>query len=333
MISPVSTSSKIFVAGHNGMVGSALVRSLRQHGYQNLVLRTRQELDLLDQAAVKRFMADERPAYIFTAAAKVGGILANNTYRAEFIYQNLTIAGNIIHSAYCAGVERLMYLGSSCIYPRECPQPMAEESLLSGPLEPTNEPYAVAKIAGIKMCEAYNQQYGTRYIAAMPTNLYGPGDSYDLETSHVLPALIRKVHEAGQNDSPRVTIWGTGAPRREFLYCEDLANALVFLMKRNDEVLASCSGRAPFVNVGCGVDISIRELAETVGAVLGYPGGFEFDTTKPDGMYVKRLDVSRLSALGWQPKVSLREGIEAAYADYLGRLNISERAVAARVAA
>jgi GDP-L-fucose synthase len=315
------------------MVGSALVRSLRLHGYQNLVLRTRQELDLLDQAAVNRFIADERPAYIFVAAAKVGGILANNTYRAEFIYQNLTLAGNIIQAAYSAGVERLMYLGSSCIYPRACPQPMTEESLLTGLLEPTNEPYAIAKIAGIKMCEAYNQQYGTRYIAAMPTNLYGPGDSYDLKTSHVLPALIRKIHEARQRGAANVTIWGTGVPRREFLFCEDLADALVFLMEHNDDMLASCAGRAPFINVGCGVDISIRELAETVRAVVGYSGGFAFDTTKPDGMLVKRLDVSRLAALGWRPKVSLREGIEAAYVDYLGRLNVGQRPVATSVAA
>ena len=319
MSSSIASSARIFVAGHRGMVGSALVRSLHSHEYRNLILRTRQELDLLDQAAVRAFMQQERPDYVFIAAARVGGILANSTYRAEFIYQNITIAGNIIQSAFEAGVERLMYLGSSCIYPREGPQPMREESLLRSPLEPTNEPYAIAKIAGIKMCEAYNLQYSTRYVAAMPTNLYGPGDSYDLQNSHVLPALIRKVHEAKQNGNPTVTVWGTGTPRREFLFCDDLADACVFLMERNDQLLASCDGRAPFINVGCGEDISIRELAQMVGEVVGFSGKFVFDSSKPDGTLVKRLDVTRLTAMGWRAKVPLIEGIASAYVDYLHR--------------
>ena len=273
----------------------------------------------LDQPAVHHFMAIERPDYIFIAAAKVGGILANSTQRADFIYQNLMIAANIVHAAYQAGVPRLMFLGSSCIYPRECPQPIKEEYLLNGALEPTNDAYAIAKIAGIKICEAFNHQHGTRYMAAMPTNLYGPGDNYDLATSHVMPALIRKVHEARENGISKVIVWGTGAPRREFLYCDDLADACVFLMEKNDEFLAGCEGRSPFINVGCGADVTIHELAHEVGDVLGYQGRFEFDTSKPDGTPVKRLDVSRLTNLGWQPKVSLRDGIRQAYEDFLRR--------------
>lgn len=319
MTKPLQFDSCIFVAGHRGMVGSALVRNLQQRGYRNLVLRTRQELDLLDQEAVHEFMQATRPDYIFVAAGKVGGIVANNTYRAEFIYQNITIAGNLIHAAYATGVGRLMYLGSSCIYPRDCPQPMKEEYFLTGPLEPTNEPYAIAKIAGIKMCEAYNRQYGTQYLAVMPTNLYGPGDHYDLNNSHVLPALIRKVHEAKQQGSPTVQVWGTGNPRREFLFCDDLADACVYLMERNDSILASCEGRAPFINIGSGEDLSIRELAENVREVVGYDGSFEYDASKPDGMPVKRPDVTRLAATGWRPKTSLRAGIQAAYADFLKR--------------
>lgn len=315
----VTTASRIFVTGHRGMVGSALVRALRRQGYENLIVRDRRELDLLNQQAVNDFMRTEQPDYLFVAAGKVGGILANNTYPADFIHQNIVIAANLIHAAYAAGVRRLMYLGSSCIYPRECPQPMNEASFLTGPLEPTNEPYAIAKIAGIKMCESYNRQYGTRYIAAMPTNLYGPGDNYKLENSHVLPALIRKVHEAKVSGAPHVVIWGTGTPRREFLYCDDLADACVFLMQRNDQLLADCDGRTPFVNVGCGDDVSIKQLAELVCDVVGYHGKFEFDPLKPDGMRVKRLDVTRLSAMGWCAITPLKEGIARAYADFVQR--------------
>jgi GDP-L-fucose synthase len=268
---------------------------------------------------VRKFLQDERPDYIFVAAAKVGGILANSTCPADFIYQNLAIAINVIRSAFETGVQRLMYLGSSCIYPRECPQPMKEEDLLTGLLEPTNEPYAIAKIAGIKLCESYNRQFGTRYVAVMPTNLYGPGDNYDLQEGHVLPALIRKMHEAKQCDARYVLVWGSGTPRREFLFSDDLADACVFLMERNDAFLASRNGRAPFVNVGCGEDLSIRELAETVREVVGFEGELVFDPARPDGMRVKRLDVSRLAALGWRAQLPLREGIRAAYADYLAR--------------
>lgn len=324
----LTAASRIYVTGHRGMVGSALVRALRRQGYVNLIVRDRRELDLLNQQAVNDFMHAERPDYLFVAAAKVGGILANNTYPAEFIHQNIVIAANLIHAAYAAGVRRLMYLGSSCIYPRECPQPMNETSFLTGPLEPTNEPYAIAKIAGIKMCESYNRQYGTRYIAAMPTNLYGPGDNYELENSHVLPALIRKVHEAKVSGAPHVVIWGTGTPRREFLYCDDLADACVFLMQRNDQLLADCNGRTPFVNVGCGEDVSIKQLAELVCDVVGYHGKFEFDPLKPDGMRVKRLDVARLSAMGWHAITPLKEGIARAYADFVQR----QPAITAKVA-
>lgn len=328
MPNTISTDLKIFVAGHRGLVGSAIVRALQRAGYRNLVLRTRQELDLLDQKAVSRFMGSVRPDYIFIAAAKVGGILANNTYRAEFIYQNLMLSANIVHAAHEAGVGRLMYLGSSCIYPRDCPQPMSEEHLMTGPLEPTNEPYAIAKIAGIKMCESYNRQYGTQYVAAMPTNLYGPGDNYDLQTSHVLPALIRKIHEAKVAGAPAVTIWGTGKPRRELLFCDDLADACVFLMERHDDLLQRCAGHAPLINVGYGEDLAIAEIAELVREVVGYQGGFQYDADKPDGMPVKRLDISRLLAMGWLPKHSLREGIRAAYQDYLSHAGVSSKAAA-----
>jgi GDP-L-fucose synthase len=297
--------ARIFVAGHRGMVGSALVRRLQSAGYADLLLRTRDELDLLDQQAVLRFLAAERPDYVFIAAAKVGGIQANNQYRADFLYQNLVIESNLVHGSHLAGVQRLMFLGSSCIYPRDCPQPIREEYLLTGPLEPTNEPYAVAKIAGIKLCEAYNSQHGRQYVSVMPTNLYGPEDNYDLHTSHVLPALIRKAHEARARGDDELVVWGTGTPRREFLYVDDLADACVHLMERDHD--------GPLVNVGTGTDITIRELAETVMHVVGFHGAIRFDTSKPDGTPRKLLDVSRLAALGWTARTPLSEGIERAY--------------------
>ncbi|NOZ74847.1 MAG: GDP-L-fucose synthase [FCB group bacterium] len=301
--------SKIYVAGHRGMVGSAIVRRLRREGYENLVLRTRQELDLLDQAAVRAFFERERPEYVFLAAAKVGGILANNTYRAQFIYENLQIQNNVIHYAYESGVKKLLFLGSSCIYPKFAPQPMKEEHLLTGTLEPTNEPYAIAKIAGIKMCEAYWDQYGCRFISAMPTNLYGPNDNFDLQTSHVLPALIRKFHEAKVQHRPFVEIWGTGTPRREFLHVDDLADACVFLMQHYEE--------KQFINVGVGEDISIKELAGLIQEIVGYEGELRFDTSKPDGTPRKLLDVQRIHALGWKAKIPLKEGIRMTYEWFL----------------
>ena len=301
--------SKIYVAGHRGMVGSAIVRRLTKDGYTNLILRTRQEMDLLDQQAVQQFFEQERPEYVFLAAAKVGGILANNTYRAQFIYENLQIQNNIIHSAYRYGVKKLLFLGSSCIYPKMAPQPIKEEYLLTGPLEPTNEPYAIAKIAGIKMCEAYNAQYGTNFISTMPTNLYGPHDNFDLQTSHVLPALIRKFHEAKVNHRPYVEIWGTGTPRREFLHVDDLADACVFLMQHYND--------SQFVNVGVGEDISIKELALLIQDIVGYQGELRFDTSTPDGTPRKLLDVSRLHALGWKARIPLREGIRQTYQWFL----------------
>ncbi|MGE5522828.1 MAG: GDP-L-fucose synthase family protein [Rhodospirillaceae bacterium] len=317
--------SRIYVAGHRGLVGSAIVRELRSGGYTNLILRTHAELDLTNQAAVREFFEKERPEYVFLAAAKVGGILANNSYPAEFIHDNLAIQTNVIHEAWRSGVRRLLFLGSSCIYPRDCPQPIKEEYLLTGPLEPTNRPYALAKIAGIEMCWSYNRQYGTQYLAAMPTNLYGPGDNYDLQTSHVLPALIRKFHEAKSaspltpHSSHQVTLWGTGNPRREFLYSDDLANACVYLMVLPESDFRRIAGeesQPPLVNVGCGEDQTIRELAEMVAQVVGYRGEVAWDTSKPDGTYRKLLDVSRLKAVGWRPEVSLVEGIRRAYADF-----------------
>lgn len=302
-------SAKIYVAGHRGMVGSALVRRLRHAGYENLLLRPRSELDLLDQPAVFEFLQREQPEYIFIAAAKVGGIHANDTYRADFIYQNLMIEANLVHGAHRAGVQRLCFLGSSCIYPRDCPQPIKEEYLLTGPLEQTNEPYAVAKIAGIKLCESYNRQYGRQYISVMPTNLYGPNDNYDLANSHVLPALIRKAHEAKAEGRESFLVWGTGNPRREFLYVDDLADACVFLMV-NDV------GRGIY-NIGCGTDLPIAELATTVAEVVGFRGRIEFDASKPDGTPRKLLDVSRMGAFGWHPRVPLKDGIELAYQDFL----------------
>jgi GDP-L-fucose synthase len=306
--------ARIYVAGHRGLVGSALVRQLKARGYTNLITHTHAELDLTDQAAVRAFFEREKPEYVFLAAAKVGGILANNTYPAEFIRDNLAIQTNVIHEAWRAGVKRLLFLGSSCIYPRDCPQPIKEEYLLTGPLEPTNRPYAVAKIAGIEMCWAYNRQYGTQYLAVMPTNLYGPGDNYHPENSHVIPALIRRFHEAKIKGDPSVTVWGTGTPRREFLYSDDMADACVFLMSLPDEkfdsVLNPPHSAPPLINIGVGEDLTIRELAETIARVVGYEGKITFDPSKPDGTPRKLLDVSRLTALGWVARVSLREGLQ-----------------------
>jgi GDP-L-fucose synthase len=312
-------NTRVFVAGHRGLVGSALVRRLEAAGYRNLITRTHSELDLTDQAAVHGFFQDARPEYVLLAAAKVGGILANDTYPAEFIRENLAIQANVIHEAWRSGVQRLLFLGSSCIYPRECPQPMKEEYLLTGLLENTNRAYAVAKIAGIEMCRSYNQQYGTRYLAVMPTNLYGPGDNFDLQNSHVLPALIRKMHEAKLADAATVTVWGTGTPRRELLHSDDLADACLFLMKLPDEEYASLlapRSSPPLINVGYGQDITIRELAETVRRVVGYRGELVFDTSKPDGTPRKLLDVTRLSALGWRPQIELADGIAQVYRLY-----------------
>jgi len=303
--------AKIYVAGHRGLVGSAIVRSLRRSGYENLIFRSSNELNLDRQERVEAFFDQERPEYVFLAAAKVGGIWANATYPAEFIYNNLVIEANIVHASYLFGAKKLLFLGSSCIYPKHCPQPMKEEYLLSGYLEPTNEPYAVAKIAGIKMCQAYNRQYGTRFISVMPTNLYGPGDNFDLKTSHVLPALIRKFHEAKVNGRRSVEIWGTGEPRREFLYVDDLADACLFLMDHYEE--------DDIINVGVGRDRSIREVAELVGEMVGFEGDLRFDPAQPDGTPLKRLDVSRLNALGWKASVPLKEGIKRAYEWYLAQ--------------
>jgi GDP-L-fucose synthase len=302
---------KIFVAGHRGMVGSAIVRRLQQAGFDNLVLRTSKELDLRDQPAVTDFFANERPNYVFLAAAKVGGIMANNTYRADFLYENLQIQNNVIHNAYATGVKKLMFLGSSCIYPKMAPQPLQEESLLTGTLEPTNEPYAIAKIAGIKMCESYRRQYGCNFISVMPTNLYGPNDNYDLQNSHVLPAMIRKFHEAKINGKPTVELWGTGAPLREFLHADDLADACLFLMQNYDE--------EPFLNIGVGNDISIKNLAELIKGIVGYEGGIEWNTAKPDGTPRKLMDVSKLRNMGWQHRYTLEEGIGLAYQDFLSK--------------
>jgi GDP-L-fucose synthase len=302
---------KIYVAGHQGMVGSAIIRNLEKKGYDNIITRTRQALDLRDQGKVFAFFQQERPDYLFLAAAKVGGIHANNSYRAQFIYENLAIQSNLIHGAYLAGVRYLCFLGSSCIYPRNCPQPIREDYLLTGPLEPTNEPYAIAKIAGIKMCESYNQQYGTHYVSVMPTNLYGPNDNYDLNNSHVLPALIRKTHEAKLRGDKELVVWGTGTPMREFLYVDDMAEACVFLMERGIP--------DGLFNVGTGTDVTIKELADTVMEVVGFKGTIVFDSSKPDGTPRKLLDVSRMWELGWRGRVDLREGISKAYQDFLNR--------------
>jgi GDP-L-fucose synthase len=314
--------SRIYVAGHRGLAGSALMRRLEARGYARPIVRSHSELDLTDHAAVRRFFEEVRPEYVFLAAAKVGGILANSAYPAEFIQQNLAIQTNVIHEAWRSGVKRLLFLGSSCIYPRDCPQPIKEEYLLTGPLEPSNRPYAIAKIAGIEMCWSYNRQYGTRYLAAMPTNLYGPGDNYDLNNSHVLPALIRKMHEAKQRGDGAVVIWGTGTPRREFLYSDDMADACVHLMALPDAQFGQSlnSDLPPLVNIGCGEDLSIRELAELVKGVVAFEGALRFDTSKPDGTPRKLLDVGRLHALDWKARTALSEGINLAYADYLGTL-------------
>jgi GDP-L-fucose synthase len=304
-------NAKIYVAGHRGLVGSALVRKLQHDGYRNLVVKTSAELDLRRQAKAEAFFQGERPDYVFLAAAKVGGILANSTYRAEFIYDNIMIAANVIHASYKAGVRKLLNLGSSCIYPKHAPQPMKEEYLLTGPLEPTNEPYAIAKIAAIKLCRYYNEQYGTNYLSVMPTNLYGPNDNFDLETSHVLPALIRKFHEAKLAGAPAVTLWGSGEPYREFLYADDLADACVFLMKYHD---ARETGE--FINIGTGKDIAIKDLALLVRDIVGFRGSIEHDLSKPEGTPKKLLDVSRLRAFGWQATTGLEEGVRKAYEYY-----------------
>lgn len=323
-------AARIHVAGHRGLAGSAIVRRLQATGYRNIVTRTHAELDLSDAAAVRDFFEREKPEYVFLAAAKVGGILANDTYPAQFIRDNLAIQTSVIHEAQRAGVKRLLFLGSSCIYPRACPQPMKEEYLLTGPLEPTNRPYAVAKIAGIEMCSAYNRQYGTRFLAVMPTNLYGPGDNYDLETSHVLPALIRRMHEAKARGDREVVVWGTGTPRREFLYSDDMADACIVLMRLTEGDFGRlCTTWPPLINIGSGEDQTIRELAGTVAGVVGFRGAVRFDPSKPDGTPRKLLDVSRARALGWRPAHSLREGIVLAYADFRQRYSqAAERATA-----
>lgn len=304
--------SKIYVAGHRGMVGSAIVRRLKARGFDQIVTRTHAELDLTRQADVEAFLQTEKPDYLLIAAAKVGGIHANNTYRADFIYQNLMMEANLIHGAYAAGIKDLMFLGSSCIYPRDCAQPIKEEYLLTGPLEPTNEPYALAKIAGIKLCESYNHQHGTRYTSVMPTNLYGPGDNYDLQNSHVLPALIRKAHEAKLRGDAEYVVWGSGQPMREFLYVDDLATACVQLMEQGYH--------GPLLNIGTGVDVTIRQLAEMVMEVVGFTGRIVFDSSKPDGTPRKLLDVSAAAAQGWTAQVALRDGIARAYQDFLQRV-------------
>ena len=315
----MNKEAKIYIAGHRGLVGSALVRRLQAKGYSNLVMRTHAELDMTDQKAVRGFFASEKPEYVLLAAAKVGGIHANNTYPAEFIHQNLAIQTNVIHEAWRNNVQRLLFLGSSCIYPKDCPQPIKEEYLLTGPLEPTNRPYALAKIAGIEMCHAYNRQYGTRYMAVMPTNLYGPNDNYDLNNSHVLPALIRKMHEAKLKNAKEVVVWGTGAPRREFLYSEDMAGACIFLLEQGDDKLARLfnEDKPPLINIGCGEDQTIRELAEMVAEVVGFKGNLTFDTSKPDGTMRKLMDVSCINALGWKRTMQLKAGISLSYQDML----------------
>ncbi|MBV5304521.1 MAG: GDP-L-fucose synthase [Chlorobium sp.] len=305
----MNKESKLYIAGHRGMVGSALYRQLLAKGYRNLLVRSRQELDLTDQRAVHEFLREEKPDYVFIAAARVGGIYANNTFRADFIYENLIIEANIIHGAWKAGVNRLLFLGSSCIYPRDCPQPIKEEYLLTGPLEQTNEPYAISKIAGIKLCESYNRQYGSSYVSVMPTNLYGQNDTYDLLDSHVVPALIQKAHEARVRGDKTLVVWGTGKPRREFLYVDDMAGACILLMEKMvpDGVF----------NVGAGSDVTIHELAETIIEAVGFQGAVSFDVSKPDGTPRKLLDVSKMKELGWAAKTGLHEGIEMAYQDFL----------------
>lgn len=324
----MNPNAKIYIAGHRGLVGSALVRCLQAQGYTNIVTRTHAELDLTDRVATETFFAAEKPEYVFLAAAKVGGIHSNNIYPGEFIFTNLAIQTNVIHAAYLSEVERLLFLGSSCIYPRDCPQPIKEEYLLTGSLESTNRPYAIAKIAGIEQCWSYNRQYGTKFLAAMPTNLYGPGDNYDLANSHVIPALIRKFHEAKERGEKEVVVWGTGTPRREFLYSDDMADACLFLMNRPDDKFNQLlwpagsphehinSGLAPFINIGAGIDLTIRELAKCVREVVGFGGAIVFDTSKPNGTRQKLLDVSRMNALGWSPELNLKEGLRKSYRYY-----------------
>jgi GDP-L-fucose synthase len=321
----MNSNAKIYIAGHRGLVGSALMRCLQAQGYTDIVTRTHAELDLTDRVATETFFAAEKPEYVFLAAAKVGGIHANNIYPGEFIFTNLAIQTNVIHAAYLSGVERLLFLGSSCIYPRDCPQPIKEEYLLTGPLESTNRPYAIAKIAGIEQCWSYNRQYGTKFLAAMPTNLYGPGDNYDLANSHVIPALIRKFHEAKERGDKEVMVWGTGTPRREFLYSDDMVDACVFLMSRLDDEFNQLlwpagspsesvdTGLAPFINIGAGVDLTIRELAECVREIVGYTGTIMLDTSKPDGTPRKLLDVSRMNALGWRAGMNLKDRLKQSY--------------------
>ena len=315
----MNKDAKIYVAGHRGLVGSAIVRRLKAEGHENLLVRTSAELDLRDQAAVAEFFRKERPEYVFLAAAKVGGVVANNSYPAEFIYDNLQIQTNVIHQAWQSNVKRLLFLGSTCIYPKLAPQPIKEEYLLTGPLEPTNEPYAIAKIAGISMCRSYNRQYGTRFLAAMPTNLYGPFDNFDLETSHVLPALIRKFHEAKAAGEKTVTVWGSGAPYREFLHVDDLADASLFLMNLPEDVYSSLLkffSSPALINIGSGEEVSIRELALLVKETVGFAGELAFDAGKPDGTPRKLSDVSRLHQLGWRHRISLKEGLETTYTWY-----------------
>ena len=306
--------AKKYVAGHRGMVGSAIVRKLQSLGYNNLLLKTSSELDLRDQVKVATFFALEKPEYVFLAAAKVGGIVANNTYRADFLYENLAIQNNIIHASFVNKVKKLQFLGSSCIYPKLAPQPLKESYLLSGYLEETNEPYAIAKIAGIKLCEAYRAQYGCDFISVMPTNLYGPNDNYDLENSHVLPAMIRKFHEAKERGDSSMTLWGTGSPMREFLHADDLAEACVYLMETYSD--------SELVNIGTGVDVTIKELAETVRLIVGFEGEIKWDTTRPDGTPRKLMDVSKLHSLGWKHKIELKDGIALAYQDFLTNVTI-----------
>lgn len=309
----MNKDSLIFVAGHSGMVGSAIIRNLVQNGFTNIITRTRKELDHLNQADVRAFFMEHKPDYVFIASAKVGGIVANNTYPVDFLYQNLTSITNLIHSAHESGVKKLLFLGSSCIYPKLAPQPIKEESLLTGLLEPTNEMYAIAKIAGIKMCEAYRKQYGDNFISAMPTNLYGPRDSYGLEHSHVIPGMIRKFHDAKESKSPTVTLWGTGTPLREFLYVDDVADACRHLMETYDQ--------EGHINIGTGTDITIKELAHLIQATVGYQGDIIFDTSRPDGTPRKQLDVSKLHALGWKHSVALEEGLQRAYEAFLDEMN------------
>ncbi len=321
-------NSKIYIAGHRGLVGSALIRKLEADGYSNLLTRTHSELDLINQIAVDNFFESEKPEYVFLAAAKVGGINANNIYPAEFIYQNLSIQTNVIHSAYKVGVKRLLFLGSSCIYPKACPQPIKEEYLLTDKLEPTNRPYALAKISGIEMCWSYNRQYDTQFLAVMPTNLYGSGDNYDLANSHVIPALIRKFHEAKIKNDATVTVWGTGQARREFLYSDDMAEACVFLMNMENSFFSSLlasnrnDGLPPVINMGSNHDISIADLTLMIKEVTGFNGEIVYDTTKPDGTMQKLMDSSRLNRLGWEPKIDLMQGLELAYKDFIKKISM-----------